>query len=888
MASSAEISNHEEKLRTVIDSNHQIRHTIQHHVHHFLQLREDLLQKSGVQQLPAYKNLLLPLIEGSCIERLNIRIASERVQLAFCGENSSGKSAFIQTFLGIGKILPSGDGPVTARITKLTYASGDQARICVRKTLRDETSVEDQVDLSPFFADSTPKWLEIKRALEKHLKRPTDLIETSIEFTDWARHFVEIHIPSSTLASGIDVYDTSGFLLDDAPVLKDILRDLVELVHPTIVFMYEHASTNDATRGCFLALKTALRDLDSGSIFFLNSKVDIDHMKSFKHNMKLDDFLVVLAQERAARYQYLLNAPFLANDRLEGLPKSIEECRCFDLCSVNSQGRKPYGPKMNETTIQHIIQFVANNDLVVATRISRVVFPIIDGIFKLLHTSSRTPEEWLCLREDVMAWEKDYFNAYTKFTEHCLEELFREIITRLDHAEQSIIRPFLNTRLSIDFLTPVIQTVVSLQIIKPLIRDTLWKFVNSMLRYLASNFHRTSSAAFNCILKQALGRQEINDFAAYLLQYNDLKPSMTISALYMINTISTPIVQCARILQHLDVSNEIARTTFFEDREDLFFGQYQNQEERNTRLVRKHLLIMQTAIEKQRGTMLEAMKLWGDHQKAVVRSLIDTYYESITPLINSHCQTLKHVEQYSGDLMMIECGLRAAQDLAKFSGNQPERQENISESTMFNVFTVNWETERNLVVKKCNQTNAALDEAHYHLTVTGLRHQNIFNLRYLYEHRLEDRISELWMIFPPIITTLEQFLRQRSESISIIMTMQWMYELAGALAALHIENIVHGNLVLSNILLAEDQSIMLADLSPWHGEGDRSSSISDDMKGFGQIGLYLSNVMEQDERASTVVDEFRELISECSQACQAKPVQAQLVHEKLKSLIERF
>ena len=132
-------TDHEQKLSTIIQSNTSICDTIRHNADRFLSLREDLLNNSNIKDLSAYNEILSPLIKGLRVEQLKTRIASTKVQLAFCGENSSGKSAFIQTFLGIGKILPSGDGPVTARITKLTYASASEASIYIWETFRDQT-----------------------------------------------------------------------------------------------------------------------------------------------------------------------------------------------------------------------------------------------------------------------------------------------------------------------------------------------------------------------------------------------------------------------------------------------------------------------------------------------------------------------------------------------------------------------------------------------------------------------------------------------------------------------------------------------------------------------------------------------------------------------------
>ena len=410
MATNTEECSHAEKLHTIVHSNQYIRDLVQPNVDKFLILREDLLTNSRIQELTVYSKVLSPLIDGPRIEQLKARIISDKVQLAFCGENSSGKTAFLHTFLGIGKILPSGDGPVTARITKLTYAPGDQACICIWKTLRDQTPAEEPKDLSSFFTSEKPNWMGIGCVLSAYVKRPQGIVETSSEFADWARCLIEIRIPSPILALGIDVYDTPGFLLDDAPVLKEILHDLVELIHPTIVFMYANPSTDDATNGCFLAMKTALYDLDSTSIFFLNSKTDVNQMSKFKRDMKVDEFLSILADERTRRYSLLLRAPLLANDKLEGLPETVEECRCFDVCSTNSNVLKPYGRLMNEKTIERIIEFVANNDLVVATRVCKLIIPIIDAFFDLLRiTSYRTPEQLLQLNYDAKNWEKKLF-----------------------------------------------------------------------------------------------------------------------------------------------------------------------------------------------------------------------------------------------------------------------------------------------------------------------------------------------------------------------------------------------------------------------------------------------------------------------------------------------
>jgi serine/threonine protein kinase len=181
--------------------------------------------------------------------------------------------------------------------------------------------------------------------------------------------------------------------------------------------------------------------------------------------------------------------------------------------------------------------------------------------------------------------------------------------------------------------------------------------------------------------------------------------------------------------------------------------------------------------------------------------------------------------------------------------------------------------------------------------VATLRHPNIINLRYLYKHRLNNETSELWMIFPPMISNLEQLLQQSSPSLSIKTVLTWMNDIADALTVLHENELVHRNVVLSNIVLTEDNRAMLIDLGNWHGNwdlnvGHNSSLIvngtNDDIKGFGEIAQTLSVFIEQDEKVSAIIDEFNELTLKCSQTSHKKPVTAEFARQKLKFMLDMF
>ena len=894
---------HEQTLQTVIHSNHYIRSLIQRNIIDFSILHEEILDNTKIRDLTVFRDALSALKDRLRTAQQNSSSGSNKIQLAICGENSSGKTAFLHTFLGIGKILPSGDGPVTARITKLTYAPSDQARICIRKTIRYKTLVEEEINLSSFFTSEKPNWTGVGRALLKHVKRPQDLEEMSHEFVEWVRCFVEIYIPSPMLAMGIDVYDTPGFFLDEAPVLKEILRDLMELIHPTLVFMYSNPSTDDATKDCFLAMKIALYGLDSDNIFFLNSKADLHQMSTFKKDMTEEEFLSTLADERTRRYNLLSQAPFLANNRLEGLPQSIDECRCFDICSVNSQSIKPYGPLMNEITIQRIIQFVANNDLTVAKHACRLVLPIIDSFFNfLLLNHNRSTEYLLQLHFDALNWGKHYFQAYKMCTEVCLQYLFSRIFQLFDTEEKSIVQIFLNTRNISDPFDHVMVTAVRVQIIQPAIRETLRKLKGYVLEHITSNSDLIRGAALNEILIGALGRQELSDFVALLLDDHFTEKYATPGIVYMGNTISTPILQCAQHLQNLyfyDFSTNakelVKISKLSRDRND-------NYKEQITHFVHEYLINMQKIIKKQRNTMWQVTELWGNQQEASLRSLIDFHYNRTSPRVDSHQEILNYLEKFFYRLVVIECGLCAAQDMARFSGSRPQIRSVSSTSTVFSTFTIDWGSEKNLLVKKLSrpitdQPIAAYYEAHYHLRLARLCHSNIVNLRYLYEHHLEDETSELWIIFPPLMQSLEQFLQQISTSLSIKMVIRWMIEIADALAVLHKNELIHRNVVLSNIILAEDQRTLLIDLGNWCGDCDISmrhhpsstlNGMNDDIKGFGLIGQTLSSHIKQDDNVLAIINEFNELIFKCTGANSKKPVTIEFVQNQLKFILDMF
>ncbi|CAF4033905.1 unnamed protein product [Rotaria sordida] len=252
------------ELSRIIHSNHHIRQIVQRATNNFLSLQNDLFQKLVNEKFdPTVEQKSKPLIDTLKIRSLSEQITADRVQLALIGENSCGKTSLIHLLLGSSPILPSDVGSVSARSIRLTYATNEEA--C----------------LNDCFTETGPDWNAVKLKIKLHVERP-DPETVSVEstaFQEWAKYFVEICIPSDFLKLGIDLYDTPGLLYSDPLILKQNLHNLVKLIRPTVVFMYENSAVQIDTQDCFLALKEALgKQLDDVSIFFLNTTVDIGLM----------------------------------------------------------------------------------------------------------------------------------------------------------------------------------------------------------------------------------------------------------------------------------------------------------------------------------------------------------------------------------------------------------------------------------------------------------------------------------------------------------------------------------------------------------------------------------------------------------------------------------
>jgi hypothetical protein len=910
---------HEEKLGSIIQSNHYIRHRVQESVNEFLNLRQNLLRQLQTKELNNISKDFAPLIDAMQVETLNRKVTSDRVQLALCGENSSGKTSFIHLLLGIRDILPADIGPITARIVKMTYAKPEEACAIIYPSLEASFNriIDQQINLAPFFirndGKDEPDWEGISKTLDEHVRRPKGLDVKSEEFAIWAKHFIEIRLPSSTLKLGIDVYDTAGFRRRDAQILKDCLYDLVRLIHPTIVFLYDNPSSTDETNDCFVELKNTLRHLDSTNIFFLNTKADIDKMPGIKKVKTEKQFVDFIHNEQIKRYGLLLKAPGMANGMIGGLPKSFDKCHCFDMCSVYSQRVIPYGPTMNKTTVQRLIQFVANSDLIMAQRVCNLVLPAIEAFFDLnLITSHREKDQIKQLRIDALQWIDSYFDKHHAAFDRFLRDIFKNIITRLSANEASLAdraaKQIESTNIKI-----FIQLCIQQEIMKGVIYDALGLLPSFVSDLMNSNQNLTINASSNEILVAGL-RVDIDDRSEILDE-----ESVNTSTLkcFMKQTFITPALMVTDLLFN-EETNATKNNLLSSNKSR--YSDHSNFDSSSSinplQEAQQYLKELHHHIKTSEKMFSTTISTWCSRLKDKLKQQITQHYDAAVIVLPVRHRVHGILQQYIHQFVRIECQLQAAQDFAKFNGKKPlirssTKLNSDSPTTVYSFDEIEWGSiNKNLFVKRLthpipSQPYTSYLEAHYHRKLTNLNIPNIIKLTYLYENRLRDGSYEIWMIFDMRTLNIKRNLKDfidKHHQLEIFIPLKKHFEIIlpiiNALAGLHENELAHRNVQLTNILLDENDQSFLADLGNWDlSSNDKSNEIEmrhyisqtsdgriNDIKAFAQLTFFLSTITDPKDLSSPNYQEYKQIMDTCVTAV-SKTIE---IRHDLKYLYDRL
>ncbi|CAF3332618.1 unnamed protein product [Rotaria socialis] len=879
------------ELTRIIQSNHRMRQMVQQATNEFLSLQSELLQQIEKEKFDqTIERKSKPLIDILKIQRLNKQVIADKVQLAFVGENSSGKTSLIHFLLESDPFLPSDVGSVSARIIHLTYSNSTEACLYVYQSIneRHKEPIE-KVNLSEYFLQPEPNWSGVKDAIQQHVARPDPekIPKDSTEFAEWAKHFVKIQIPSKLLKLGIDLYDTPGLLFSDPPVLKKNLRDLIKTVIPTVVFMYENPSVISDTKDCFLALKEALgKQLDDTRIFFLNTKVDIGTIITNDEEINAQEFEKrILVNTREERKNLLLKAP--------GMAEQISQFGDFDIISVESQW-DPNGVKMNQLTVDHLIQFVANSDLKLAKKVSALVLSTINSFFDFAFvTTHRTHEQLQELRRNADKWTENYFIHYQSDLDGTLRNLYDVIASEINEKMESIVQRAAKLD-AVETMGQYIRTLVKEEIISAIINKFIEDYaIRSIVRafFDSSLLNNADKNEFLVAVQQNLLGHQVNT------------DDETFCQLYLCKASIKPLYFICDILIETDEEDNDTKARKNSGRNELKkklrqginrrIVQSKNMERRD--IAQQYLNDIRSGFMKQKNHLNQILEQWCEEEKQEVKEKIDEQYELAKRLLPQRNKAYGVTNKYFAQFAHIQCKLIIAQSLTSFNGHIPRlnlaEQIFIDDNKLFQFYSAEWLDKKDLIVKKLkNVSNVQYLEAHYYLELSKMSIPNCLPLLYLYENS----DSELWMFFPKY-----ECLENKINTLTIKNVFNVIRTIATCLQKLHDNELIHGNVNVRNIYIKNDDEYLLGDFHSTrmhetleeyvhkYKKHQELTIVGNDIYSLGELGMLLYESLGKNENMVKILDEFKSLIGKCLDQDPVSRPKASKIAEVLKSLLEK-
>ncbi|CAF0832596.1 unnamed protein product [Didymodactylos carnosus] len=822
----------------------------------YLDLQKTFLE--DLSQLDFGNEHVLNIISSDLKRVTNTQSTFDQIQLVLCGPNSSGKTSFLHAFLKIDPILPTDSGPVSARIIRLTYAPRESAYLreyssFKLKHTRDD--LKDTVNLTNFFREGEePDWRGIEDAIRKYIQRPEK--ESDVDFANWAKHFVEIGLPSPTLELGINVYDTPGFLFHESEnVLKENLHELVRTIHPTIVFMYDNSTIANDANDCYLALKSALNSLEDIHIFFLNTKVDPNVVLADAginlHNKKQvtdEKFREALPKAREKCYELLRKAPAMVNEGASGLPASLNDCDHFDICSIPQPESCLFSSAeaMTENTVRRIVQFATRTDLIETSHILDSVLPTVEAFFDFaLTTSHREPSQWQKLRADANMWGEYFFAQLEEQFSLIMVTAYTNILSRFDERSPSIAeRSARLDRTSDPMQTHLqkskkvkefIKIAVQEEVIKAAVNEIISETKNSLRKSISKFIVRNAEknelliAAQRAILTDLSSTDiEQRNWFERLRDHVSMLPSIFKRFFKTIRTL--PNVERWNKQATADFSSE---QSFYEYADALDSSENLIDDAKRREFSNKYLLKVKSKLEKFEKIFERNLNEWIKSKKLSFAKQIEQNYNLALKCLAVRKTAYELSNRYSGQFARIECKLLAARDLVKFNGVVP----NIDESTFlgsgsfFRVHEAQWGSKTELVVKRLKEPLSEYPyiqylEAHYHRKITRLELPHTGPLLYLYECPSEDQGTDgdLWIFLPKYKWTLSDYLKQNIKEIKVDKVLQISLDIAHVVDELHSNELVHRDIKANNILLDENDVCYLCDFGTCK-EGTLNSTI---------------------------------------------------------------
>jgi hypothetical protein len=823
-----------DNLREILETNRQIKHRIQILTNDFLNLKFDLINelqkipKTNLEDEYDFKNFSLDLAN---------QFTSDKVQLAVCGPNSSGKTSFLHNFLKIGAILPASAGPVSARIVKLTYASIDKACLNVYSSIKaglSEQQTDIHINLSKFFEQETnPNWLGIRNEINIHLARPNNLSEE--DFNNWAKCFVEIQLPSPILKLGIDVYDTPGFLFYDKLVTKENLYQLVELIRPTLIFMFDNCVFPDDANECFLALTSTLGDLEQSPIFFLNTKQDIRTIFdgagisiSQGSLFKEEKFYEILPKEREKRLKLLLNVPIVKNYLHRNNP--IDN---FDICSLpKPRSVLPQcATSMTDSAILSIIQYAVKTDLEQPYILINKILNSIDSFFQFsLSTSHRDPNQWKKISHDAQAWGITFFKRFQEQMAVREDIAYTNILLYFDQCSSNICERAVKLNRLNDPLESKtlhltqygIKQFIEIAVHEEVIKVAVNEIINQTKSALRLSItHEISIHLDNNELLLAAQRQVLVDISATELEQRTWLENILLN-ISMMPMIIKKYVRGIKTRWDVEYYNK-AKLDDFQTKEEYdayneALDSYEDliNPDKRKDFAESYLEKMKINIQKQKELFKRNLKDWIENRKKFFFENIQLNYHLAIKHLSARKLAYEKTKLFIGQFARIQCQLLAIEYSQKFHQQLPVIDTSITlgQGAFFTIHPAEWGEKKNLVIKKLKQPfydypNLQYLEAHYHRKITQLGIQNIVPLLYLYINPQDE--NDLWIFLPRYTQSLAEYLEVNIQKINCDQIIKIALDIANILMKLHSYEIVHRDLKSKNILLDENNQCYLAD-----------------------------------------------------------------------------